>query len=630
MNILIIGNGFDLAHNLPTTYTNFLNFTEQMIRAKNFYGTVTDFESKIDQTGYDKFNDLDESVREYIHSKISDSNKPQAKVNEIVKFKNDQIMNEIISLAEGNTWIEWVKSQKEINGSKWIDFEEEISKVVQHMELIYKKKGDYDDNSKPGDNKNIFSDFEKGLIKHFSKSKDSSNFYSNISECKDIMLDDLNNLIRCLELYLEDCVRNIDKKLLSSDIYNLNVDKVLSFNYTDTYKRIYSGKYSYVEYDYIHGKSHIDENISNNMVLGIDEYLTKEEQLENVNFIEFKKYFQRIHKMTGCKYKQWLNEINESRNNDDNNAYFFGHSLAKTDKDVLLEILNNPKITTTIFYRNKKHYAELIANLVLLLGADEVTSRVYGVNPKIIFKIQDKMSDIQNSEWEIINDCRSLWKLYTFCDKDIDLLIKKIQKMIDEQDLKYFNCQRNVISLYDALLNNYEIESMSQLLDIAKKLYIPDNCDNFSFGEWGNYDYLGRVLIPEKTCEFITEVNNFNRNKHEEKDECFDFNDLHQVYNKIKRLNLDENRSMECLKFLFSLLKEESTDIELIWKCIFLLIDNISKEKIDLFIEEGLSSADAMDKVRYKWLKDVNDENCYYRTMAENQTQEDEYMQDIK
>lgn len=28
MNILVIGNGFDLAHGLPTTYTNFLEFIE--------------------------------------------------------------------------------------------------------------------------------------------------------------------------------------------------------------------------------------------------------------------------------------------------------------------------------------------------------------------------------------------------------------------------------------------------------------------------------------------------------------------------------------------------------------------------------------------------------------------------
>lgn len=47
MNILVIGNGFDLAHGLPTTYQDFLKFTdnykpgleaqyyEQMLEVKN-------------------------------------------------------------------------------------------------------------------------------------------------------------------------------------------------------------------------------------------------------------------------------------------------------------------------------------------------------------------------------------------------------------------------------------------------------------------------------------------------------------------------------------------------------------------------------------------------------------------
>ncbi len=30
MNILILGNGFDLAHKLPTSYVDFLSFVEQV------------------------------------------------------------------------------------------------------------------------------------------------------------------------------------------------------------------------------------------------------------------------------------------------------------------------------------------------------------------------------------------------------------------------------------------------------------------------------------------------------------------------------------------------------------------------------------------------------------------------
>lgn len=47
------------------------------------------------------------------------------------------------------------------------------------------------------------------------------------------------------------------------------------------------------------------------MVLGIDEYLKGDEKNENTEFIEFKKYFQRIHKETRSLYKLWLNKMEE-------------------------------------------------------------------------------------------------------------------------------------------------------------------------------------------------------------------------------------------------------------------------------------------------------------------------------
>ena len=37
MNILVIGNGFDLAHGLPTTYKDFLAFTDEFIKFEKSY-----------------------------------------------------------------------------------------------------------------------------------------------------------------------------------------------------------------------------------------------------------------------------------------------------------------------------------------------------------------------------------------------------------------------------------------------------------------------------------------------------------------------------------------------------------------------------------------------------------------
>lgn len=86
-------------------------------------------------------------------------------------------------------------------------------------------------------------------------------------------------------------------------------DKILSFNYTNTYARLYD-KYGSAEYCYIHGKANITNSIiTNNMVLGIDEYLTEDRKNKDTDFIAFKKFYQRIYKETGGEYKDWINQI---------------------------------------------------------------------------------------------------------------------------------------------------------------------------------------------------------------------------------------------------------------------------------------------------------------------------------
>lgn len=48
MNILVIGNGFDLAHGLPTKYGDFLEFCERVKRIYDFSDDVSlsDYKSK--------------------------------------------------------------------------------------------------------------------------------------------------------------------------------------------------------------------------------------------------------------------------------------------------------------------------------------------------------------------------------------------------------------------------------------------------------------------------------------------------------------------------------------------------------------------------------------------------------
>lgn len=210
-------------------------------------------------------------------------------------------------------------------------------------------------------------------------------------------------------------ISNIKNEEILPDIENIYFDKILSFNYTDTYKKIYDQK-ELAEYDYIHGKAErIHSSSTNNMVLGINEYLPKNRKNREVEFIAFKKYYQRIFKETGCKYKEWVDDIKsdmpirnlklayvdeagskvyQSENSKFHNLYIFGHSLDVTDKDILRELILNENVYTTIFYYNKDDFGAKIANLVNVIGQDELIRRTGGNTKTIEFKLQQDMVEI--------------------------------------------------------------------------------------------------------------------------------------------------------------------------------------------------------------------------------------------
>lgn len=154
------------------------------------------------------------------------------------------------------------------------------------------------------------------------------------------------------------------------------------------------------------------------MVLGIDDYLTGEDRFSNTNFVEFKKYYQRLYKNTGCKYKKWIEDKNKTYD-----VYIFGHSLAMTDKDVLSEFINNPNTRIIIYYFNNEQYRQQIINLIHMIGPDKLNEMVYGANPKIVFRVQSEMVSIKDTEWSILNDRNKLWNIYNLGDVEIKKLL---------------------------------------------------------------------------------------------------------------------------------------------------------------------------------------------------------------
>ncbi len=376
MNILVIGNGFDLAHNLPTKYTDFLEFVK--VLKDLLTGT------QISQVNWGFMNP---EIKGLIIENVQNT-----KGN---IYSNAKAWLELI---EYNFWIEYFQQiQAKEN---WIDFESEISEIIKSL----------DNDMVDKDGKRVLLKENIGLLSnpflqevfnkhiHLSITLDTTPQYISYEKVRDRLLGDLHKLIRALELYLTLFVENIPINIQSPEIKGIKMDKVISFNYTHTYEKVYGLLNKNIEF--IHGEANLDNDIeTNTMVLGIDEYLPEDRNYKEIDFIGFKKYFQRINKGTGCEYKDWLAQMERgyTRNKAihagaetiSNLVYIFGHSLDVTDADVLRSLIITEGTLTNIFSVDKKRKAQQIANLAKVLGPNELINRTGG-QTKSIFFIQQK------------------------------------------------------------------------------------------------------------------------------------------------------------------------------------------------------------------------------------------------
>lgn len=362
MTILVIGNGFDLAHHLPTQYKNLLDFVKEFKESKD--GDYSDF---IENT----------------------------------KENNKKLYSEIQDLICDNVLIEYflpIYEERCKGGKKgWIDFESEISFLVQKLDeakqsIITRVKGPED-----------HAELDKGIFSYLcpiivarndAAVKNISGFYFQprfFDYQANRLLEALNRLTRLMEIYLYEYVEKLDFKYRIPDLIDINVDSVLSFNYTDTYRRYYDpeGK---AKYCYIHGKAKDGSSLEPcDLVLGIDEYLPPERKDTDNEFVWFKKFYQRIFKETDSGYLDWIdqfecfNEKYKKVNPSHLDLYIYGHSLDITDKDVLSRFILMENTTTHIFYHSRDAMAKQISNLVKVIGEDNLIRMTGGKDRSIRF-----------------------------------------------------------------------------------------------------------------------------------------------------------------------------------------------------------------------------------------------------
>lgn len=398
MNILIIGNGFDLAHDLPTSYSDVLKFLYGIKSGSKWHGGKNKFiEERLSKI------DISNSICNYIidafNSRIEHGNDNCTNSNPIIQEIYDNLDNNI-----WYTYLWTIFSMNKMNGINWIDFESEISHIIEKIDkeeenlyLPFRKL-----TSEKDEKTNIF--FSRLPIAQFlTATNNSEDYKSTFRDFLDTSYSDLRRLIRCIEIYLTEYVETIPITKISPDINELTVHAVLNFNYTHTFTSNYFSEKN-IPVHYLHGETQSLASTKNNMVLGIDEYYNGSDRNYHTNYNIYKKFTQRIINETGFLYRNWC------KNMDDNyqrfkgkvkdcqsNIFIFGHSLDVTDKDVLKDLIYRPSVQTTIFYYDKQQQTQQIANLVKMLGQDNFIEMINQVPPQIQFQHQREMIPIGNN-----------------------------------------------------------------------------------------------------------------------------------------------------------------------------------------------------------------------------------------
>lgn len=313
MNILVIGNGFDLAHGLPTAYPDFLGFC-RMIKAVYSEDKIGNADKIWVELGIKLKNNTNTERLKMKFSELYSIAVTEKNEQRESFVRTNTVYDELYLDIKNNIWLEYFLQNPMYQKENWIDFEGEISKVIQSldgdMEFDEDRRYEIQDTVVDLSNSFLQQKYAEYMLTHRSMTALTEGRSERITfrEIRDKMYEDLTKLIRALEIYLTDYVGKMECNIISPDIkdiaYNIIetqegtkgilYSNVLCFNYTNTYERIYVEKSKLGNsIDYIHGKANADSTIvSNNMVLGIDEYLLDDRKNKDIEFIAFKKFYQ--------------------------------------------------------------------------------------------------------------------------------------------------------------------------------------------------------------------------------------------------------------------------------------------------------------------------------------------------
>jgi hypothetical protein len=413
MKILVIGNGFDLAHYLPTKYSQFISVLQAIEK-------LPDNKEEID------FNDLfaDLSIGE---SWFFDRTKELYVVDEI-RF-DLKLIRGIKEKLRKNVWYAYFKHHlAEIE--TWIDFETKIEEALVVISNLY--QAFYEKKKEKGSNFNTFIEkrstgpgvyLDQKDIDHLlnfnlisvAAGASRSGYYINpiyldnkykVLKFEKVLGDLKTNLDAFIEIfdsYLSGVVSELNLKtdFIKFDKIFDNINLIYSFNYTSTFLNLYPhGKHTTI--DFLHGQS---GNKNKKLVLGISKL--PNDLLTEYKAYGFVKYHQKLFNNTDYKFlsdyasklkhdllilkekKEARSAAAISKSSTDKidldikrfeaelklnmHIVFWGHSLDKSDKDYIKELFSLQDdwdfgVTVSVYFHDASAKFSMLANLIHILG----------------------------------------------------------------------------------------------------------------------------------------------------------------------------------------------------------------------------------------------------------------------
>lgn len=333
IDVFIIGNGFDLAHGLKTKYTDFFKKRKRGVRndpsLDNFL--CEGFHSYSEQKGDHWFN-LEEGIYELICRLLSLKSSLMPIRHKLCLSDEEMDKDAINALEKG-----YNKLVREDN-----NFQESSKKMYEQLRYLVKEIND--------SLKEISKDIEKRAKAQAWRLP--------------------------LELPLE-----------KNTQYQVHKIRVLNFNYTKTFEKLYDKRLiengiADIKHYHIHGviKENGSPSDKMNLVLGTQSFPGGNDK----DLFRFTKYWQRHFYGTIEDYHKLLEEI-EHLEGGTVTFHIIGHSIDEADHSILKEVLCHSLLLRgyyiNVYYHDEEAKERLIYNITEMIGQEDyVNKRVRFIN----------------------------------------------------------------------------------------------------------------------------------------------------------------------------------------------------------------------------------------------------------